>query len=148
MSNADRLIEALAGVFADEGEIEVDDALVDRMIDALRPLAAPDVAGTMSGQGTVDRGFEGVEGLRAAWADWLSTFARVRFEIEGIEEFGDNILTNARQIGTTRHGVDVEQPSAAVWMFRGDRLYRIEFHLDRDEALRRASTGSSSSGRA
>jgi hypothetical protein len=40
----------------------------------------------------------------------------------------------------TRHdAVEIEQPSAAVWKFRGDELYRVEFHLDRRAAERSAS---------
>ena len=52
-----------------------------------------------------------------------------------VEEIGDNVLTLARQIGTTRHGgVELEQPSAAVWKFRDGKIVRVEFHLDRDLA--------------
>ena len=40
-----------------------------------------------------------------------------------------------RQIGTTRHGVEMIQPSAAVWKFADGLIVRIEFHLDRDEAV-------------
>jgi ketosteroid isomerase-like protein len=45
-----------------------------------------------------------------------------------------------RQIGTTRHGgVEIAQPSAAVWKFRDGRLVRLEFHLDREEAMASAA---------
>ena len=136
-SNADRLIEALAPAFS-AVETEVDEALIERMIEAIAPLAADDVVGTMSAMGTVERPFEGLDGLRELWADWLGTFERIRFEMEGVEQIGDNVFTLARQVGTTRHGVDVEQPSAAVWKFRDGLIVRVEFHLDREAALRSA----------
>ena len=138
MSNSERLIEVLAEVFGAEGEIDVDDALIDRMLIALRPLTAPDLTGMMTGQGAADRPLDGVEGLRTAWADWLDSFARVRLEFEGMEQVGENVVVLARQIGTTRHGVEIEQPSAAVWKFRDGMLTRVEFHLDRAAAVESA----------
>ena len=135
MSNAERLIAALGPVSAGDGEVEIDESSIDAMIEALRPLAAPRFTGMMSGQGTVDRNFEDIDGLQGAWEDWLDVFIRVRFEIVGVEQIGDNVLMVARQVGTTRHGVDVEQPSAAVWKFDpAGLLTRVEFHLDRQAA--------------
>jgi len=136
MSNAERLNAALEPVFTGDGEVEIDETSIDAMVEALRPLAAPGFTAMMSGQGTVDRSFEDVEGLRDAWHDWLDVFSRVRLEIVGVEQVGDNVLMAARQVGTTRHGVDVEQPSAAVWKFDpAGLLTRVEFHLDRQAAL-------------
>ncbi len=54
--------------------------------------------------------------------------------MEAVEEVGENVLTLVNQVGTTRHGVEVEQPSAAVWKFRDGLLARVEFHLDRERA--------------
>ncbi len=63
----------------------------------------------------------------------------MRIEIEQVEEIGDNVLTFVIQTGTTRHGVEVAQPSAAVWKFRDGLLTRVEFHLDREKAMRSAA---------
>ena len=135
MSNAERLIEGLADVFT-ETEIEVNEAVIERMIEAIGSIAADDVETVMTGADETFTGtWQGKEGIREAWADWLDTFETVRFEIEEIEQIGDNVLTLGHQKGKTRHGgVELEQPSAAVWKFRGDLLARIEFHLDRDRA--------------
>jgi SnoaL-like domain len=136
MSNADRLLEVLGTVFA-ESETRVDAAVVERMVEALSPITAPDVVTVMAGP---DDAFvaehEGPGGIRDAWADWLDSFASVRFEIEGVERIADNVLVFGRQMGISRiGGVEIEQPSAAVWKFRDDLLQRIEFHLSRDKAL-------------
>ncbi len=139
MSNSDRLISILGEMFGVD-EVEVDAALIDRMISALEPVAADDIVCLMAG---TDDSFvatsEGLEGLRGVWADWLGTFASVRFEIESMDEVGENVVVMARQIGTTRHGgVEISQPSAALWKFRDGVVQQVEFHLDRDMAMESA----------
>jgi ketosteroid isomerase-like protein len=79
--------------------------------------------------------WEGAEGLRAAWSDWLGVFATLRLEFESLDRYGDNLITVVRQSGTSRHGVELEQPSAAVWKFRDGMIGQLEFHLDREAAL-------------
>jgi ketosteroid isomerase-like protein len=138
MSNSERLAEVLAPVFGDQ-ETVVDEALVERMAAGVEPLISDDFVVVMSGAEGFEREDVGAAGLRDAWRDWLATFERVTFEIESIEDVGGNVLTQGRQVGVTRHGgVPIEQPSAAVWKFRGDRLCRLEFHLDRERARRSA----------
>src|SRR5688572_5283515 len=104
MSNVERLVEALGTVFTD-GETEVDAALIDRMIAVLAPITADDVEVLMTGSDdTFATTRQGLDGLRAGWVDWLDAFGRIRFEIEGLEQFGDNVLTLGRQVGVTRTG--------------------------------------------
>ena len=139
MSNADRLISILGEMFGGD-EVEVDAMTIDRMIGALEPVAAEDIVCLMAG--TDDNSVatsEGLDGLRGVWADWLGVFARVRFEIESVENVGDNVVVIARQIGTTRHdGVEIAQPSAAVWKFGDGIIEQVEFHLDRSKAMKSA----------
>ena len=138
MSKEETLLAALSSVFSDS-ETEIDAALVERMIEALRPLTAEDVVMVMRGSDDAFVGtYEGFDGLREGWADWLESFDRIRFEIEAVDVVGDNVLTLGRQIGTTQ-GVDLEQPSAAVWKFREGLIARIEFHLDRAQAVASAA---------
>jgi ketosteroid isomerase-like protein len=141
MSNAETVIQALGEVFANE-ETEVDDALIERMIAAISTIAAADFVMRMYGPDDTFVGtYEGAAGVRAGWADWLESFDRVRFQFESIEEVGENVLTMATQIGTTRTGgVEIEQPSAAVWKFHDGKLRETEFHLDRDKARSSAET--------
>ncbi len=133
MSNADRLIAVLAPIFA-EGELDVDEALIQRIGDSVEQISVDEITGCMTGDSTFSTEFEGRAGLESTWSDWLETFTRVTLEMEAIEEIGDNVLTFVSQVGTTRHGVEVAQPSAAVWKFRDGRLARVEFYLDRDKA--------------
>ena len=139
MSNSERLIAALAPVFA-SGEAAVDPKTIDRLAAGLAGHATDDFAVEMHGPDEVFVSRrEGIEGLRQSWADWLDTFSEVRLEIEGVEEHGENVITYARQVGVTRvGGVEIEQPSASVWKFRDGLVHTVEFHLDRERAERSA----------
>jgi ketosteroid isomerase-like protein len=137
MRNSERLIGAIADVFAGP-EAVVDEGVVDRLIEAVAPLADPDFTCAMVAF-DVEREFAGPEGIRAAWSDWLEAYAELRFRVEGVQDVGDNVVMTATQIGVTRHeAVTIEQPSAAVWKFRDGRIQRVEFHLDREQARRSA----------
>ncbi len=142
MSNSERLIAALEPVFG-EGERDVDRALIEELGDSVAAISVDEITGAMVGDSAFSTEFRGRDGLQETWADWLDAFIRVRLELEAIEEIGENVLTFVNQTGTTRHGVDVEQPSAAVWQFQDGLLVRIEFHLDRDAARRSAGPSSS-----
>ncbi len=133
MSNSERLIAALEPVFGD-GERDVDRALIEEIGDSVEAISVDEITGAMTGDSAFSTEFRGRAGLEETWADWLDTFIRVRLELEAVEEIGENVLTFVNQTGTTRHGVDLEQPSAAVWKFRDGLLYRVEFHLDREAA--------------
>lgn len=139
MSNADLLMTALAPIFG-AGELDVDDALIDRIGDSLDAISVDEITGAMTADSSFTTEFQGRAGLQATWADWLDTFKRVRLELEEIEEVGDNVIAFVIQTGTTRHGVDVAQPSAAVWKFRDGKVARVEFHLDPELARASAQT--------
>ncbi len=141
MSNSDRLMTALAPIFGG-GEVDVDDALIVRIGKALDEISGDAISGAMTADSSFTTEFADREGLQATWADWLETFTRVRLELEEVYETGDSVVTFVNQIGTTRHGVDVEQPSAAVWKFRDGQLARVEFHLDRERARASANDAS------
>ncbi len=81
--------------------------------------------------------YDGVGGLQRAWDDWGETFTSLRAVLDDVRESESHIVLLVEQIGITRHGgVQVTQPSAMVWEFRGGQVVRAEFHLDRAEALR------------
>lgn len=81
----------------------------------------------------------GFEGFVEAWRDWTGAFASFRIELEEMVDAGDNVVSLVRQIGIPKGAdAEIETPGAAVWMLRDGRLRRVEFHLDRDAALRAA----------
>jgi hypothetical protein len=133
VSNAERLLTALAPAMPG-AEFKVSEESLTAMIDAIRPLTSEDLTVVMQAF-DVERSFDTVEGMRDAWLDWIEPWETLAFRFEEVQEVGENVLTPAMQVGVTRHDrIEVEQPSAAVWKFKDDRLHRIEFHLDRRAA--------------
>jgi ketosteroid isomerase-like protein len=83
--------------------------------------------------------YRGLDGLIAAWADWLQPFENHRTEVEEIQEAGDCVLVMIRQVATPKGAAAaVENLGATVVTFRDGLVTRIEFHLNRDEAKRSA----------
>jgi uncharacterized protein len=84
----------------------------------------------------------GLDGFVAAWRDWTSAFESFRIEVEEMVDAGDNVVSLVRQIGIPKGAhAEIETQGAAVWMIREGRLRRVEFHLDRNAALRAAGLG-------
>ncbi|MEK6273658.1 MAG: nuclear transport factor 2 family protein [Actinomycetota bacterium] len=135
------LLEAFPGA---ESPLTPDDRpAIARLTSAVERVAAPDLEGAMIGPDRSFRTeFHGADGLIERWSDWLSPYESFRMEIEDLIESGDVLVTLVRQFGTpTMGGPEVEAESAAVWWLRDDRLVRVEFHLDREAALRAAGLG-------
>lgn len=81
----------------------------------------------------------GLEGFDAAWSDYGGAFETMRIEFEEVLESEEHIVSFGNQIATTRHGgVEISQPSALLFAFEDGLVSRIEFHIDRDAALRAA----------
>jgi hypothetical protein len=84
--------------------------------------------------------FLGPEGFERGWREWLAAFASYRVEQEPEpRRSGDAVVFFARQIATPR-GSDqpVTSDGALVAFFHAGKARRIEFHLDREAALRSA----------
>lgn len=103
-------------------------------------FAAPDFACVMAGiPPTPPQTYPGVEGIAEAWNDYGEAFENVRAELEEVRESARHMVLLVRQVAVTRHqGVEIAQPSAMVFAFDGGRVTRLEFHLDRNAALRSA----------
>jgi ketosteroid isomerase-like protein len=117
----------------EEGGQEVRRAFVE--------VAAPDFEVAMIGPdySPARQESRGPEGFTALWRDWTSPFEAYRIEVEEVIESGEKVVTLVRQVGTTKTGgVEIETPAAAVWTVTDGKLRRVEFHLDRDAALRAA----------
>jgi len=80
--------------------------------------------------------FSGPQGFVDGWRDWLAPWASYSVVVEElIDAGGGKILALARLSGETkRDHVEIEHPAAAVIVVREDKIARVEFHLDRDEA--------------
>jgi hypothetical protein len=141
MPNSERVIAAMKPALGGL-EPHLDKPALDRMVNAIETLATDDFSCGMIAF-DVAQEFQGTEALKDAWTDWLEAYSDLQFRIHEFRDVGDNVLMLVDQVAVTRHGgVEVEQPSAAVWKFTDDgRLWRVEFHLDQRAAERSAAAG-------
>ena len=80
--------------------------------------------------------YAGMDGMLAGWEDWLAPWERYDVKVDELIDAGERVVALATLSGRTRRdGVDVQQPAAAVLTVLDGRITRVEFHLDRREAL-------------
>ncbi len=116
------------------GEPVPSGTIVDAFAVAIGRVATEDFHCVMDG-GALTTRYEGIDGLREGWADFLGAFETIMIEPGETFEAADGLLEHVRLIGRPK-GIDaeVQQDGAAVWRFRGDRVACVEFHLDRERA--------------
>jgi hypothetical protein len=134
-------IAALAEAFARRDLVDaLDGEGVRAALAELEGVAAPGLEIAMVGPGGFVGTFHGVEGFERAWRDWLEPFASYRIEPEAdFRRSADTLVLFARQIATPKGSEHpVTSDGAVVFLLEEDRIRRIEFHLDRDAALRAA----------
>lgn len=135
------VIEAFGDLFPEQDWVVAinDDAIYSETLGRLAEMAAPDLEVVMVGPGLTQR-FGGVSGLRAAWQDWLAPFASYRIEPDPEPRCGEDAAVFFGHQVVVPKGSDqrIESEAATVVFLRDDQIARVEFHLDRDAALRAA----------
>ena len=81
--------------------------------------------------------YQGVDGLRAAWLDWLEPWDSYHAAVEDVLDAGGGrvvVLTrdHARPKGAS---AEVEFLGAPIWTVRDGKVARIEFYFNRAEGL-------------
>ena len=116
-----------------------DPALLEEAVETLRRMVSSDFVFalyTPAEIGGDSAEFVGVDGFVDGWHDWLSAFDSFRIEIGEETERGDEFVAAARMIaipkGTTGA---IEGAAEALFRFDGDRVQRLEFHLERGTAF-------------
>ena len=142
-AEAVRIVEQIQEVLVVDDIVAVlgDDDEDQRIRQTLAELAEPDFEVMMVGPDYLPQAAEraGPDGFREAWLDWTSPFESFRIDLERVIDAGDRVVSLVRQIGRTKTGgVEIETSAAAVWTIRDGKLTRVEFHLDRNAALRAA----------
>jgi len=121
-----------------EGALD-SDAAVEAFGSTIAKVATDDFACIMDG-GALTTRYEGIEGVRAGWRDFLAAFEAIRIVPGEVIETDDGLLEYVHLVGRpVGIEAEIQQEGAAVWRLRGDRLALVEFHTDRERA--RASAG-------
>jgi ketosteroid isomerase-like protein len=83
--------------------------------------------------------YTGPVGSRDIWLEWLSPWKTYRVETEDVIDLGDRVLVLVRAFGSLEGSQgEVENTSASVWTVREGKIARVEFYIDRAEALKAA----------
>jgi ketosteroid isomerase-like protein len=114
-----------------------DDEMWSDVVEALAPFYHPDcefvAPGVPSSQGT----YAGLDGLRAAWLEWLAPWRAYRVEIEEAIDLGESVLVLPRDFGSREETTqEINTIGGAVWTVRDGKIIRIEFYPTRAEALK------------
>ena len=113
-----------------------DDEAATAATEAATPLFEPDFE-VLFVRSDLERGtYRGFEGLRSALLDWLEPWESYRSEIEELVDLGDRVAVLVRDYGR-RKGMEreVDFRGVSVYVFRGEKISRIEFHFDRAEGM-------------
>jgi hypothetical protein len=138
------VIAELFDLFPTRGLAPDDASAIPRARAALTELADPDLVCVWVGPDPAFRTeLRGVDGFIEGWLDWLTAFESYRVELDESFEGRDAIVTFVRHYGVPTGGAhEVEEEAAGVWWFNEARkLVRVEFHLDRENAVRAAGLG-------
>lgn len=113
-----------------------DDDAAAELIEALRPLFHPDFECARVLPTYGPQIYNGLDGLRAGWLDWLEPWATYRAEIADCIDAGDRVLVLVHDFGTRdAGGREVPLSGAAVWTVRDGKIARAAFYIDRSEAF-------------
>ncbi len=81
--------------------------------------------------------YVGLDGLRAAWLDWLAPWVSYRTEIEDLIDAGEGRVVVLTRDYARGEGVEAEVSfaGAPVWTVRHGKVARIDFYWDRADGL-------------
>jgi ketosteroid isomerase-like protein len=133
------LVRALLAPFEQGDLIPLwrDDAIIAAMREATADLLTPNFECVFVRADVKRSTYYGVDGLRAAWLDWLEPWDSYHAGVEDVIDAGDGrvvVLTRdrARPKGSS---ADVDFLGAPVWTVRDGKVARIEFYFNRAEGL-------------
>lgn len=121
---------------ADLAALFRDDELFARAVEALSGAVAPDVQSAAVWHGGGRRTYQGIEGFRQLWLDWLEPWAAYHTSLERIIDADPRVVALIRD-RAQRADSDavVDLRAGSVWEFRDGVIARVEFFRSQDEAL-------------
>jgi ketosteroid isomerase-like protein len=91
--------------------------------------------------------YQGIDGLRAAWLDWLEPWDSYYAGVEDVIDVGGGRVVVLTRDHALPKGASAELdfPGAPIWTVRDGKLARIEFYFNRAEGLAAAGLDVASS---
>jgi ketosteroid isomerase-like protein len=115
------------------------DEMWSALVEAVAQFFHVDFVSVAPGVPGTEKTHVGLEGLRAAWLEWIEPWATYRTEIERAIDCGERVLLltqdYGRQAGASR---EVKVDGSAVWTVVDGRIARAEFFPARSEAFKAA----------
>ncbi|MDQ3571834.1 MAG: nuclear transport factor 2 family protein [Actinomycetota bacterium] len=138
MSNVERVERFMAGFPDDAAAALASEEGRRAWEEVVREVTRPDFDVAMIAP-ILTQEAKGLDGYFALWADWLEPFDSYRLEFERVIPAGANVVVFVRQFGRLKGSeAEVSSASASVHVFEDGLTARIEFHMDREAALRAA----------
>ena len=140
MSQEDvEIVRRLLGPF-EQGEIVPlfrDEALSAAITAASAPFFTSDFEWVFVRDDVGRAAYSGLDGLRAAWLDWLLPWESYHAEIEDVIDAGEGrVLVLTRDYACPKGAnAEVYFIGAPVWTVRDGKVARIEFYWNRDEGF-------------
>jgi SnoaL-like domain len=131
------IVRSLSSLFPDDPLALTREERRAELERVLTEFVSPDLKIAMVAPGgwAIER--QGLDGYMEGWDDWLAPFDSFHLEFEDFLEAGDSVVVLVRQFAKPKGaGTHLENAGAAVFWFREGRIERIEFHLDRGDAMR------------
>ena len=99
----------------------------------VRRAPAPDFGGGV---------YYGLDAVRSFWAEWLPQWDHIHGELVWVEERGERVVTWIHQaMRAHASGVELDIEYSYEFIFRDDKIIRVTFLMDEDEAKRSAGLG-------
>lgn len=140
MSQEDvEVVRQLLGPFEQGDAVPLfrDDTINAALVTASEPFFTPDFECVFVREDVGRATYQGLEGLRSAWLDWLEPWESYHPGVEDVIDAGEDrvvVLTRdrARPQGAA---ANVDFLGAPVWTLRDGKVRRIEFYWNRAEGL-------------
>jgi ketosteroid isomerase-like protein len=135
--NVELVLRLQPGPDMDLVQIVRDDEMWSAAVEALASFYDPACEIAAPGVPFGAETYVGLDGLRAAWLEWLAPWTTYRVEIEEAIDLGDRVLVLPRDFGSReRSTLEVNTIGGAVWTVRDGKIIRVEFYPTRAEALK------------
>jgi hypothetical protein len=121
-------------------EFAEDDDVWDRYRDLLSPGVEVEFVAPPGGDRVMEQEFEGIDGLREGWRDWVAPWERFRIVTGEVIDAGEGrVLLLSQATGLMRDTrAEIPQETAVLARVDGGKIVAIGFYLSHEQARRDA----------